>query len=92
MNGRNELLTVIKYKPPHKLSPEHLRAGHRLMNPVMEIIQNPEVHANREERLQYVADMKVAIVATQVFEASWTGVFLYSRGRLSDSILLLGRT
>ena len=69
VNGRNELLTIIEYKPPHKLSPEHLRAGLLPMNLVTEIVQSPGVPVNHGERLQYVADMKVAAVATQAFDA-----------------------
>lgn len=47
-NSRNELLLIIEYKPPHKLSPEHLRAGLCPMNLMTETVQNPEVPARRD--------------------------------------------
>ncbi|KAJ5111776.1 hypothetical protein NUU61_001406 [Penicillium alfredii] len=69
VDGRNDLLTIVEYKPPHKLSPEQLRAGLRDMNVWEDVVQQTTMPTDREEKLQYVAKLRVAIMGTQVHDS-----------------------
>lgn len=69
VDGRNALLTIVEYKPPHKLSPEQLRAGLQDMNVWEDVDQQTTIPTDREEKLQHIAKLRVAIVATQVHDS-----------------------
>ena len=80
-DGNRNLLLVVEYKPPHKLSIGNVRAGFREMDlkedvidrvdiPVYKEAQGKSTKENeeaREAKLQYNADLLVAAVATQTF-------------------------
>ena len=66
-NERTELLFVIEYKAPHKLSKEILRAGLRTMNVLNEVVNRSTIPTDPVKKFEYNADKLVAAVATQTY-------------------------
>ncbi|KAJ5573472.1 uncharacterized protein N7459_007899 [Penicillium hispanicum] len=69
LHGRNNLLTILEYKPSAKLPPEQLRAGFQDMNVWEDVVQRSRIPVDREEKLQYIAQLRAATVATQVYDS-----------------------
>jgi hypothetical protein len=69
VDGKNSLLTIVEYKPSGKLPPEQIRAGFRDMGVWQDVVQLSAVPTDREERLQYIAQLRVATVAAQVHDS-----------------------
>lgn len=63
----NTLLFTIEYKPAHKLPTEYLRAGLRPINLWNEVVQRPTIPVDRDEKLQYNADLLTGSVLTQAY-------------------------
>jgi len=66
-SGARELLLIVEYKPPHKLSVGNLRAGFRDMRIKEEVIDSATIPTEEGAKLQYNADRLAAAVATQAF-------------------------
>ena len=66
-DGKRQLLFVVEYKPPHKLSIGNLRAGFRDMKIREEVIDPITTQVETTAKLQYNADKLAAAVATQTF-------------------------
>ena len=66
MDGIKNLLFVVEYKPPHKLSIGNLKAGFREMK-IEDILGQATIPTEPEAKLQYNADQLVSAVATQTF-------------------------
>ncbi len=62
-----DLLFIIEYKAPHKLTKEILRAGLRAMNVPEDVIQRPTIPTDPSEKFNYNADKLVAAAATQTY-------------------------
>lgn len=62
-------MTILEYKPSAKLPPEQLRAGFQDMNVWEAIVQRSRIPVDREEKLQYIAQLRAATVATQVYDS-----------------------
>jgi len=62
-----DLLFIIEYKAPHKLTKEVLRAGLRAMNVLKEVIYRPTIPTDPFEKFDYNADKLVAAAATQTY-------------------------
>ena len=62
-----DLLFVIEYKAPHKLTKEVLRAGLRIMNIPEEVIHRPTIPTDPFEKFNYNADKLVAAAVTQTY-------------------------
>lgn len=61
-----ELLFIIEYKAPHKLTKEILRVGLRAMDLPTKVIHRATIPADLHERFSYNADRLVAAATTQV--------------------------
>ena len=59
-----DLLFIIEYKAPHKLTKEALRAGLRKINVPMEVIHRPTIPTDPAEKFNYNAEKIVAAAAT----------------------------
>ena len=66
-DGQKELLFVIEYKAPHKLTKEVLRAGLRAMDLPTEVIHRPTIPTDPQEKFSYNSDKLVAAAATQPY-------------------------
>ena len=66
-NEREELLFVIEYKAPHKISKEILRTGLRAMDVPNEVINRSTFPTDPVKKFEYNADKLVAAVATQTY-------------------------
>ena len=64
---QNELLFIIEYKAPHKLTKEILRVGLREMDLSMEVINRPTIPTNPQKKFAYNADRLVAAAMTQTY-------------------------
>ena len=62
-----ELLFIMEYKAPHKISNKIMRAGLRVMDVPNEVINRPTIPNDPIEKFQYNADKLVAAVATQTY-------------------------
>lgn len=62
-----DLLFIIEYKAPHKLTKEMLRAGLRAMNVPKEVIYRPTIPTDPHEKFNYNAEKVVAAAATQTY-------------------------
>lgn len=62
-----ELLYIIEYKAPHKLTKETLRVGLRDMQLSAEVIQRQTIPTDPQEKFQYHADRFVAAATTQTY-------------------------
>jgi len=66
-DGQMDLLFIIEYKAPHKLTKEVLRAGLRTMDVPKEVIHRPTIPTDPYEKFIYNADRLVAAAATQTY-------------------------
>ncbi|MCJ1267059.1 hypothetical protein MMC22_006944 [Lobaria immixta] len=66
LDGNKNLLFVVEYKPPHKLTTGNLKAGCREMK-IEKILGQATTPTESEAKLQYNADQLVSAVATQTF-------------------------
>lgn len=66
LDGNKNLLFVVEYKPPHKLTTGNLKAGFREMK-IEDILGQATIPTESEAKLQYNADQLVSAVATQTF-------------------------
>ena len=66
-NEMEELLFVIEYKAPHKISKEILRTGLRAMHVPNEVINRSTIPTDPVKKFEYNADKLVAAVATQTY-------------------------
>ena len=62
-----DLLFIIEYKAPHKLTKEILRAGLRVMDVPKEVINRPTIPTDPQEKFRYNADRLVAAAVTQTY-------------------------
>lgn len=69
VDGRKSLLTIVEYKPSGKLPPEQIRSGFRDMPLWQDVVQQPVVPTDRDEKLQYIAQLRAATVATQMHDS-----------------------
>ena len=65
--GQMELLFIIEYKAPHKLTKEILRVGLRTMDLPTEVIHRATIPTNPQEKFSYNADRLVAAAITQTY-------------------------
>jgi hypothetical protein len=79
----NSLLLTVKYKPPHKLSVETLRAGLRPMELWEEMVKCNTVPTDPVEKLRYNAERLVDSALVQVYNV------MIEEGR-ADAILTNG--
>ena len=66
-NEMAELLFVIEYKAPQKISKEILRTGLRAMNVPNEVVNRSTIPTDPVKKFEYNADKLVAAVATQTY-------------------------
>lgn len=88
-NGELELLFVIEYKAPHKISKEILRAGLREMNVPEDIINRSSIPTDPSKKFQYNADKLVAAVVTQIYSYMLESGCEYSCIIAGDAIVFL---
>ncbi|KAJ5925846.1 hypothetical protein N7454_007356 [Penicillium verhagenii] len=69
IGGENTLLTMVEYKPPHKLTLAHLREGLRDMEFWQEVAQRETIPTDRAGKQQYDAERTVGAVLTQLYHA-----------------------
>ena len=62
-----ELLFIIEYKAPYKLTKEVVRAGLRPMDVPKEVIHRPTIPTDLHEKFNYNADRLVAAAAAQLY-------------------------
>ena len=62
-----DLLFIIEYKAPHKLTKEILRAGLRVMDVPKDVINRPTIPTDPQEKFGYNADRLVAAAVTQTY-------------------------
>ena len=62
--GQTDILFIIEYKAPHKLTKEVLRAGLREMDVPKEAINRPTIPTDLHEKFSYNADRLVVAAAT----------------------------
>ena len=62
-----DLLFIIEYKAPHKLTKQILRAGLRIMDVPKEVINRPTIPTDPQEKFGYNADRLVAAAVTQTY-------------------------
>lgn len=65
--GQTELLFIIEYKAPHKLTKEILRVGLRAMDLPTEVIHRAMIPTDLQEKYSYNADKLVAAALTQTY-------------------------
>ncbi|KAK9236709.1 hypothetical protein V1525DRAFT_195030 [Lipomyces kononenkoae] len=63
----NTLLATFEYKPPHKLSVEHLRAGLRDMDLWKEVSQRTTIPTDQLEKVTYKAELLTGSVLAQQY-------------------------
>ncbi|GIK07190.1 hypothetical protein Aspvir_002846 [Aspergillus viridinutans] len=63
----NILLTTVEYKPPHKLSVEHLRKGLRPMEFWKEVVNRNEIPVEKNQKLIYNAEQLANSVLAQEY-------------------------
>ncbi|PLN79964.1 hypothetical protein BDW42DRAFT_171909 [Aspergillus taichungensis] len=61
------LLTSVEYKPPHKLSMEHLRIGLRPMDLWKDMVRSNKISMDEGEKLKYDAERNVCIAIVQEY-------------------------
>ena len=66
-DDRMELLFIIEYKAPHKLTKEILRVGLRTMDLPAEVIHRATIPTDPQEKFSYNADRLVASAITQTY-------------------------
>lgn len=66
-NDQIDLLFIIEYKAPHKLTKEVLRVELRVMNVPEEVIHRPTIPTDPFEKFNYNADKLVAAAVTQTY-------------------------
>ena len=66
-NDQMDLLFIVEYKAPHKLTKEVLRAGLRAMDVPEDVIHRPTIPTDPYEKFNYNADKLVAAAATQTY-------------------------
>ncbi|KAF4582231.1 Protein kinase-like domain protein [Ophiocordyceps camponoti-floridani] len=64
---RREMLFVCEYKPPHKLTTLHLRAGLRSMDLYREVVNRQTVGTDKEGRFEHEAEKLTASAVTQTY-------------------------
>ncbi|KAK9245763.1 hypothetical protein V1506DRAFT_521583 [Lipomyces tetrasporus] len=70
VNGNtNALLTTAEYKPPHKLTVEHLRAGLRPMQFWEEVVRRETTPTDENEKSRYEAEQQTGSVLVQQYHA-----------------------
>ena len=62
-----ELLFIIEYKPPHKLSKKMLRVGLQEMDMLEAVVERTIVPNNPDEKFNYMAEKVVAAAITQIY-------------------------
>ena len=90
-DGTSQLLFLVEYKPPHKLSVGMLQAGFREMDLKQEVIDCPFNPAENEveARLQHNAEKLVAAVATQTFHYMIQNGLEYSYISTGEALVFL---
>ncbi|KAH7228557.1 uncharacterized protein BKA55DRAFT_716421, partial [Fusarium redolens] len=68
-SSRRTMLYVSEYKPPHKLSAQHLRAGLRIMDIHEEVVNRRTIptSVDPDARFQYHAEKLTASAVTQTY-------------------------
>ena len=66
-DGQKELLYIIEYKAPHKLTKEILRVGLRAMDLPTEVVHRPTIPIDPQEKFNYNAEKLVAAAVTQPY-------------------------
>lgn len=66
-DGLNQLLFVIEYKPPHKITAQMLRAGLREMNVFDDVVDRPMIPPEQTEKFYYHAEKLVAAAVAQTY-------------------------
>ncbi|KAK0506896.1 hypothetical protein JMJ35_010596 [Cladonia borealis] len=66
-NKIEELLFIIEYKAPHKISKEILRTGLRAMDVLNEVVNRSTFPTDPVKKFEYNADKLVAAVVTQTY-------------------------
>ncbi|KAJ5150386.1 hypothetical protein N7492_010737 [Penicillium capsulatum] len=67
--GQKELLTTMEYKAPHKLTSQQICAGLREMDLWKDVVQQTTIPIDSEEKLQYIAKLRVGTIASQAHDA-----------------------
>lgn len=83
------LLYVIEYKAAHKLTPQNLRIGLKVSNFWEEVVQEPEIPTNRDEKLVYNAKKVTGAALTQTFDYMIKEGVEYGCLTTGESIVLL---
>ncbi|KAJ6126224.1 hypothetical protein N7471_010717 [Penicillium samsonianum] len=69
VGGQRELLTTMEYKAAHKLTSQQLCAGLREMNLWEDVVQQTRIPIDWEDKLQYIAKLRVGTIASQAHDA-----------------------
>ncbi|KAH8691935.1 hypothetical protein BGW36DRAFT_400061 [Talaromyces proteolyticus] len=68
-DAENTLLYFIEDKATHKLTPENLRAGLQTMNVWDKVVQRPTIPLDRDEKLQYNAELLTNSALTHAYDS-----------------------
>jgi hypothetical protein len=85
------MLYISEYKPPHKLTPAHLRLGLRPMNMYKDVVNRKTIHSTDDKaaRFQYYADRLTASAITQTYNYMIEGGLQYSLLTTGEAIVFL---
>ena len=89
VDGQMELLFVIEYKAPHKLTKEMLRVGLRVMDLPAEVIHRSTIPTDPQEKFSYNADRLVGAAVTQTYSYMLDSGLEYSCIVTGDAIVFL---
>ncbi|KAK3177890.1 hypothetical protein OEA41_000022 [Lepraria neglecta] len=85
---RTDILFIIEYKAPHKLTKDVLRADLRAIDIPKEAINRPTIPTDLQEKFNYNADRLVAAVATQPYSYMLKSSVEYSYIITREAMLL----
>ena len=88
-DGQTELLFIIEYKAPHKLTKEILRVGLRAMDLPTEVIHRPTIPIDTYEKFSYNANKLVAAAMTQTYSYMLESGIEYSCIVTGEAIVFL---
>jgi hypothetical protein len=85
------MLYISEYKPPHKLTPAHLRLGLRPMNIYKDVVNRKTIPSTDEEaaRFQYFAERLTASAIIQIYNYMIEGGLQYSLLTTGEAIVFL---
>jgi hypothetical protein len=83
------MLYISEYKPPHKLTPAHLRLGLRPMNIYKDVVDRKTIPSSDDEaaRFQYFAERLTASAITQTYNYMIEGGLQYSPSSRSTGMI-----